>query len=135
MILALNSQTNGRKQNRYKTFGILLILFRPNEALGVISKRFWGQILHDNPEFTNVSFTVDRQGYVLMCFSSKQNGNHLYEMHEGDIIFSANQGDSWMKDEDLQAIEIKDAYGEIEYSEEGAGFQIKEKCTKVISIH
>ena len=40
-----------------------------------------------------------------------------------------------MKDEDLQAIEIKDAYGEIEYSEEVAGFQIKENCTKVISIH
>ena len=78
---------------------------------------------------------MDRQGYVLTCFSSKQNGNHLYEMHEGDIIFSANQGDSSMEDEDLQAKEIKEAYGEIEYSEEVAGFQINEKCTKMISIH
>ena len=41
------------------------------------------------------------------CFLSKQNGNHLYEMHEGDIIFSANQGDSSMEDEDLQGKEIK----------------------------
>ena len=40
-------------------------------------------------------------------------------MHEGDIIFSANQGDSSIEDEDLQAKEIKEAYGEIEYSEEG----------------
>ena len=40
-----------------------------------------------------------------------------------------------MEDEDLQAKEIKDAYGEIEYSEEVAGFQINEKCTKMISIH
>ena len=40
-----------------------------------------------------------------------------------------------MKDEDLQAKEIKDAYDEIEYSEEVPGFQIKEKCTKMISIH
>ena len=40
-----------------------------------------------------------------------------------------------MEDEDLQAIEIKDAYGEIEHSEEVAGFQINKKCTKVISIH
>ena len=69
-----------------------------------------------------------------MCFSSKQNGNHLYEIHEGDIIFSANQGDSSMKDEDLQAKEIKDAY-ELEYSEEVATFQINEKCTRMISIH
>ena len=69
------------------------------------------------------------------CFSSKQNGNHLYEIHEGDIIFSANQGDSSMEDEDLQAKEIKDAYGEIEYSKEVAGFQINEKCTKMIQIH
>ena len=36
---------------------------------------------------------------------------------------------------DLQAKEIKEAYGEIEYSEEVAGFQIKEKCSKMISIH
>ena len=63
-----------------------------------------------------------------MCFSSKQNGNHLYEIHKGDIIFSANQGDSSMEDEDLQAKEINDAYGEIEYSEEVAAFQM-------ISIH
>ena len=62
------------------------------------------------------------------CFSSKQNGNHLYEIHKGDIIFSANQGDSSMEDEDLQAKEINDAYGEIEYSEEVAAFQM-------ISIH
>ena len=55
---------------------------------------------------------------MLTCFSSKQNGNHLYEMHEGDIIFSANQGDSSREVEDLQAKEIKEAYGEIEYSEE-----------------
>jgi len=40
-----------------------------------------------------------------------------------------------MEDEDLQAKEIKDAYGEIEYSEEVAAFQINEKCTKMISIH
>ena len=72
---------------------------------------------------------------MLTCFSSKQNGNHLYEIHEGDIIFSANQGSSSMEDEDLQAKEIKDAHGEIEYSEEVAGFQINEKCTKMISIH
>ena len=71
---------------------------------------------------------------MLTCFSSKQNGNHLYEIHEGDIIFSANQGDSSMKDEDLQAKEIKDAY-ELEYSEEVAAFQINEKCTRMISIH
>ena len=77
---------------------------------------------------------MDRQGYVLTCFSFKQNGNHLYEMHEGDIIFFANQGGSSMEDEDLQAKEIKEAYSEIEYSEEVAGFQIKEKCTKMISI-
>ena len=56
-------------------------------------------------------------------------------MHEGDIIFSANQGDSSMEDEDLQAKEIKEAYGEIEYSEEVVGFQTNEKCTKMISIH
>ena len=118
MILALNSQSNGWKQNRYKTFGILVILFRLNVVLGVISKRFWSQIPHDNPESTKVSFTVDRQGYVLTCFSSKQNGNHLYEIHEGNIIFAANQGDSSMEDEDLQAKEMKEAYGEIEYSEE-----------------
>ena len=36
-------------------------------------------------------------------------------MHEGNI-FSANQGDRWMEDEDLQAKEIKEAYGKIEYS-------------------
>ena len=115
MILALNSQTN-MEENKIATilFGILVILFRPNVALGVISKRFWGQILHDNPESTNVSFTVDRQGYVITCFSSKQDGNHLYEMHEGDIIFSANQGDSSMEDEDLQAKKIKEVYDEIE---------------------
>ena len=71
---------------------------------------------------------------MLTCFSSKQNGNHLYEIHEGDIIFSANQGDSSMKDEDLQAKEIKDAY-ELEYSEGVAAFQINEKCTRMISIH
>ena len=59
---------------------------------------------------------------MLTRFSSKQNGNHLYEIHEGDIIFSANQGDSSMEDEDLQAKEIKDAY-EIEYSEEVAAFR------------
>ena len=37
-------------------------------------------------------------------------------MHEGDIIFSANQGDSSMEVEDFQAKEIKEAYREIEYS-------------------
>ena len=36
-------------------------------------------------------------------------------MHEGDIIFSENQGDSSMEDEDLQTKEIKEAYGEIDY--------------------
>ena len=85
-----------------RLFGILVILFRPNVVLGVISKRFWSQIPQDNPESTNVSFTVDRQGYVLACFSFEQNGNHLYEMDKGDIIFSANEGDSSMEDEDLQ---------------------------------
>ena len=46
-------------------------------------------------------------------------------MHEGDIIFSANQGDSSIEDEDLQAKEIKEAYGEIEYSEDGCnGFTV-----------
>ena len=39
-------------------------------------------------------------------------------MHEDDIIFPANQGDSSMEGKDLQAKEIKEAYGEIEYSEE-----------------
>ena len=66
---------------------------------------------------TSVSQWIGKDSNVLTCFSSKQNGNHLYEIHEGDIIFSANQGDSSMEDEDLQAKEIKDAYGEIEYSE------------------
>ena len=56
-------------------------------------------------------------------------------MHEGDIIFSANQGDSSMEDKDLQAKEIKEGYGEIEDSEEVAGFQINEKWTYMISIH
>ena len=66
--------------------------------------------------------------YVRTCFSSQQNGNHLYEMHEDDIIFPANQGDSSMEDEDLQAKEIKEAYGEIEYSEElGGRFSNKRK--------
>ena len=69
---------------------------------------------------------------MLTCFSSK-NGNHLYEIHEGDIILSANQGDSSMEYEDLQAKEIKDAYGEIVYSEEVAAFQINGKCTRMIS--
>ena len=75
--------------------------------------------------------------YGIRAYSAsrlKQNGNHLYEIHE-DIIFSANQGDSSMEDEDLQAKEINDAYGEIEYSEEVAAFQINEKCTRMISIH
>ena len=131
MILAFNSPTNGRKKNRYKIFQDSCNPVPPKQSL-----RFWSQIPHDNPESTNVSFTVDRQGYVVLtCFSSKQNGNHLFEMHEGDIIFSANQGDSSMEDEDLQAKEIKEAFGEIEYSEEVAGFQINEKCTKIISIH
>ena len=57
---------------------------------------------------------------MLACFSSEQNGNHLYEM---------DKGDSSMEDEDLQAKEIK------EDSEEVAGFEINEKCTKMISIH
>ena len=70
-----------------------------------------------------------------MCFSSKQNGNYLYEIHEGNIIFSATQGGSSMEDEDVQAKECKEVYGEIEYSEEVAGFQINKKCTKMISIH
>ena len=56
-------------------------------------------------------------------------------MHKGIIIFSANQSDSSMEDKDLQAKEIKEAYGEIEYSEDVAGFQINEKCTKMISIN
>ena len=46
-------------------------------------------------------------------------------MHEGDIIFSANQGDSSMEDKDLQAKEIKEAYSEIEYS--GGRFSDKRK--------
>ena len=50
---------------------------------------------------TDVSFTVDRQGY--MCISSEQNGNNLYEMHKDDIIFSANQGDNSMEGKDLQS--------------------------------
>ena len=49
------------------------------------------------------------RAYVLRSRLNK-NGNHLYEMYEGDIIFSANQGDSSMEDEDLQAKEIKKAY-------------------------
>ena len=59
---------------------------------------------------------MDRQGYT--SFSSEQNGNRLYEMHEDDIIFSANQSDSSMEDEYLQAKETEEAYGEIEHSEE-----------------
>ena len=55
-------------------------------------------------------------------------------MHEGDIIFSANQGDSPREVEDLHTKEIKEAYGEIEHSEEVAGFQINEKCTKMINL-
>ena len=51
-------------------------------------------------------------------------------MREDDIIFSANQGDSSMENEDLLAKEIKEAYGKVEYSEEVAGFQIN-----MISIH
>ena len=58
------------------------------------------------PEVGGVGVTID---CCITCFSFKQNGNHLYEMHEGDIIFSANQGDSSMEDEDLQAKEIKEA--------------------------
>ena len=46
-------------------------------------------------------------------------------MHEGDIIFSANQGDSSMEDKELQAKEIKEVYGEIEYS--GGRFSDKRK--------
>ena len=52
----------------------------------------------------NLQMSVSQWIGKDMCFSSKQNVNHLYEMHEGDIIFSANQGDSSMEDEDLQAI-------------------------------
>ena len=62
---------------------------------------------HDNPVSTNVSFVADRQGYT--SFSSEQNGNRLYEMHGDDIIFSANQNDSSMEDEYLQAKETEEA--------------------------
>ena len=48
-------------------------------------------------------------------------------MHEGDINFSANQGDSSREVEDLQAKEIKEAYGEIDYSEEVGRLSDKQK--------
>ena len=88
------------EENKIATrlFGILVILFRPHVVLGVISKQFWSQILHDNPQWIG-------KETCFTCFSSEQNGNHLYEMHDGDIIFSANQGDSSMEDEDFQAKE------------------------------
>ena len=59
---------------------------------------------------TSISQWIGKDACLRASISSKQNGNHLYEMHEGDIIFSANQGDSSMEDEDLQAKEIKKAY-------------------------
>ena len=100
----------------------------------VISKRLWSQIPHDNPESTNISLQWIGEDTCLRA-SRLNKMAMIYEMHEDDIIFSANQGDSSMEDEDLEAKEIKEAYGEIEYSEEVAGFQINEKCTKMISIH
>ncbi|XP_074612396.1 uncharacterized protein LOC141866757 [Acropora palmata] len=39
-------------------------------------------------------------------------------MHEDEIIFSAKPGDNSIQDENLQAKEFKEAYGEIEYFEE-----------------
>ena len=86
-------------------------------------KAISSRIPHDNPSSlsdipvsTNVNLTADRQGSTL--FSPEQNGNHLYEMHEDDIIFSANQSYSSMEDGNLQAKEIGEAYGKFEYSEE-----------------
>ena len=79
-------------------------------------KAISSQIPRDNPVPTNVSFTTDRQGDT--CFSSQQNGNLFHEMHEDEIIFSAKPGDNSIQDENLQANEFEDAYGEIEYFEE-----------------
>ena len=112
----MNSQTNGRKRKRYNTFRASCNPVPPKRSFRRHLKAISSQIPHPNPASTNDNFIADRQGY--MCSSSEQNGNHLYEMHEDDILFSANQSDSLMEDEDLQAKEIGEAYGEIEYSEE-----------------
>ena len=112
----MNSQTNGRKRKRYNTFRASCNPVPPKRSFRRHLKATSSLSPHDNPVSTNVSFTADRQEYT--CFSPEQNGNHLYEMHEDDIMFSANQGDSSMEDRDFQAKEIEEAYGEIEYSEE-----------------
>lgn len=112
----MNSQTNGRKRKRYNTFRASCNPVPPKRSFRRHLKAISSQIPRDNPVSTNVNLTADRQGYT--CFSSEQNGNHLYEMHEDDVIFSANQRDSSMEDQDLQAKEIGEAYDEIEYSEE-----------------
>lgn len=112
----MNSQTNGRKRKRYNTFRATCNPVPPKRSFRRHLKSISSLIPHDNPVSTNVNFTADQQGYT--CFSSEQHGNHLYEMHEDDIVFSANQSDSSMEDEDLQTKEIGQGYGEIEYCEE-----------------
>ena len=107
MSLALNSQTNGRKQNRYKTSQDSCNPALPKRSF----RRHFKAILKPNsawqPRIYKRQFhSGSTRIRVPTCFSSKQNGSHLYEMHEGDIIFSANQGDSSMEDKDLQAKEI-----------------------------
>ena len=112
----MNSQPNGRKRKRYNTFRASCNPVPPKRSFRRHLKAISSQMPQDNPVSTNVSFVADRQGYT--SFSSEQNGNRLYEMHEDDIIFSANQSDSSMEDEYLQAKETEEAYGEIEHSEE-----------------
>ena len=112
-----------RKRKRYNTYRASHNPVPPKRSFRRHLKAISRQIPHDNPSSlrdipvsTNVNLTSDRQGY--MCFSSEQNGNHLYEMHEDDVMFSANQSDSSMEDEDLQAKEIEEAHVEFECSEE-----------------
>lgn len=119
----MNSETNGRKRKRYNTFRASHNPVPPKRTFRRHLKANSSRIPHDNPSSlsdipvsTNVNLTAERQGYT--CFLPEQNGNHLYEMHEDDVIFSANQSDSLMEDEDLQAKEIGEAYGKFAYSEE-----------------
>ena len=116
-----------------RLFGILVILFRSNVALGAFQSDFEAKFRMTTKNLqTSVSQWIGKDTCLRASRLNKM--AIIFEIHEGDIIFSANQGDSSMKDEDLQAKEIKDAY-ELEYSEEVAAFQINEKCTRMISIH
>ena len=100
---AMNSHTNGRKRKRYNTFRATYNPVPLRHTFRRHLKAISSHVPHDNPSSlsdipvsTNVNLTADQQGY--MCFSREQNGNHLYEMHEDDIIFSANQSDSSMEE-------------------------------------